>query len=330
MKSNSVKFVVACAVCFVLTIGAKAQNHDGVKVQQQAGASSPAKSDWTVRGHIPVERFIIQSHRGAGELAPENTIESFELGWKLGTYPESDVRTTKDGVIVAFHDANFARVVKDASEELKKKGVRDLTWGEVVKLDVGAFRGEQFKGQKVIRLEQVFERMTGHPDRHLYLDIKEVDFEKLASQVKKHKVEAQVVLASTKYDQIRKWKQLVPQSDTLLWMGGTEEQLRKRFDELAAANFADVTQLQVHVRLKPDAKLHEPDPFTLDDEFLIQVGNDLRSRKILYQTLPWGAADPLVYRKLLDLGVMSFATDHPEVTREAVRRYIAGEAEPKK
>ena len=43
-------------------------------------------------------------------------------GWKLGTYPESDLRATKDGVIVTFHDKNFARVVKDASPELEEKG----------------------------------------------------------------------------------------------------------------------------------------------------------------------------------------------------------------
>ncbi len=63
-------------------------------------------SEWRANGHIPFEQFVIQSHRGAGELAEENTPEAFELGWNLDTVPESDVRTTKDGVIVAFHDSN--------------------------------------------------------------------------------------------------------------------------------------------------------------------------------------------------------------------------------
>src|SRR4030095_13901082 len=78
-------------------------------------ASGQSNKVWNVCDHVPLEKFIIQSHRGAGELAPENTIEAFELGWKLGTYPESDVRTTKDGVIVAFHDNDFSRVVKNIS-----------------------------------------------------------------------------------------------------------------------------------------------------------------------------------------------------------------------
>jgi hypothetical protein len=35
------------------------------------------------------DKFIIQSHRGAGDLAPENTLDAFELGWRLGTHPEA-------------------------------------------------------------------------------------------------------------------------------------------------------------------------------------------------------------------------------------------------
>src|SRR5215213_9749740 len=96
------------------------------------------KSPWNVRHHIPVDQFIIQSHRGAGELTEENTIEAFETGWKLQTYPEADIRMTYDGVIVAFHDENFARVVKGVSPEMAKKGVKDLTWDELRQIDVGS------------------------------------------------------------------------------------------------------------------------------------------------------------------------------------------------
>ncbi|MCD6051611.1 MAG: ugpQ 4, partial [Verrucomicrobia bacterium] len=109
-------------------------------------AELKTQADWNVTAHVPREKFILQSHRGAGVLAPENTIEAFELGWKLGTYPEADIRTTKDGVIVAFHDANFKRVVKGADAELQKKGVEHVTFEELSKLDVGVWHGEDFKG----------------------------------------------------------------------------------------------------------------------------------------------------------------------------------------
>jgi glycerophosphoryl diester phosphodiesterase len=37
---------------------------------------APPAKPWNVRDHIPLSQFVIQSHRGAGELAPENTIEA--------------------------------------------------------------------------------------------------------------------------------------------------------------------------------------------------------------------------------------------------------------
>lgn len=284
-------------------------------------------SDWNVRGHVPLEQFIVQAHRGAGELAEENTLEAFELGWKLGCIPESDLRTTSDGVIVAFHDNNFARVVKGVSPDLKEKGVKDITFAELQKLDVGSFKGDQFKGHHVSRMADVFALMTGKPQRRLYLDIKNVDLPQLAKEVRAAKVESQVILASTKYNEIiRPWKKLVPESSTLYWMGGTDAELNKRFEELRATNFADVTQLQIHTHLVGDVKDVKRDsanPFAESDRFLIEKGKEIRSHGILYQTLPYGGSTKEVYWKLLDLGLMSFATDHPDVTWDAVKSYYA-------
>jgi glycerophosphoryl diester phosphodiesterase len=262
--------------------------------------------DWTIRGKIAAEDVVIQSHRGAGALAPENTVEAFELAWSLGTTPEADLRMTRDGVIVAFHDETFARVVKNADEALKKKGVADLPWDEVAALDVG-------QGQRVARMEPIFERLKTRPERRLYLDVKKIDLPKLAAAVKG--VERQVLLASPRYAELRRWKALVPEAGTLLWVGGaTEEELAKKLEEPRSTSFADLTQLQIHVRLKPAAP---------SDAFLIALGKELRERKVLFQALPWGARDPKVYARLLDLGVMSFATDYPKETLEAVRAYLA-------
>jgi hypothetical protein len=63
------------------------------------------------------------------------------------------------------------------------------------------------------------------------------------------------------------------------------------------------------------------EPFNLSRAFLRSTGEELRRNGILYQSLPWGVAEPKVYWQLLDLGVASFATDHPDVTLKAVRDY---------
>lgn len=287
----------------------------GLVVVAILGGASDAAS-WNVRGHIPLDEFVIQCHRGAGELEAENTIAAFKLAWKLGTIPEADIRATRDGVIVAFHDSDFGRLVKDAGPALQKQGVEDLTWKELRRLDVGSWKGENFAGQHVPRMADVFRLMADHPERRIYLDVKKVDLEELAGEVESAGVGGQVILASTKYDLHRAWKALVPESGTLLWMGGTEDELAKRLANLRETDFADITQLQIHVHPREAGDGFSPSP-----EFLRQTGTELRRHGIVFQTLPWDSTDPTLYRRLLDLGVASFATDHPKVTLEAVRDY---------
>jgi hypothetical protein len=100
-------------------------------------------------------------------------------------------------------------------------------------------------------------------------------------------------------------------------MGGTEAELEKRFEELRNADFADVTQIQIHTHVIDGRNLAE------SDQFLIDKGKEIRAHGILFQSLPYGGSTKEIYWKLLDLGVMSFATDHPGVTWQAIREYYA-------
>ena len=72
-----------------------------------------------------------------------------------------------------------------------------------------------------------------HPERRFYIDIKNVDLKQLAYESKG--VHKQLILASTKYDVIREWKRLAPDSSTLHWMGGTEAELGKRLHKTRRA-----------------------------------------------------------------------------------------------
>ena len=62
-------------------------------------------------------------------------------------------------------------------------------------------------------------------------------------------------------------------------------------------------------------------PFRLRNAFLREVGTELRAHGVLYQAFPYTAAAD-VYGRLLDLGVMSFATDHPDVAVREVNAYL--------
>ncbi len=278
-----------------------------------ASALAAAKSQ--AKEPVP---FHIQAHRGAGEAMPENTLESFEWAWKHDVTPESDLRTTKDGTIVCFHDANLKRVPYNIDDSLKESSVEKLPLAEVQKLDVGSFRGPQFEGQRVPTLSSVFAAIQGHPQRLVYLDIKSVKLDQLAATVRKHKVEQQIIFTTEHPSLIRDWKKLVPESQTLLWNRGTEEQLTKKMSDLRRTKFAGITHLQIHVRV---GNLKSDEPFMPSSAFLRELGKELKSHGIVFQTFSAECKDQTVYEKLLALGVESFATDYPEVTLSAVKSF---------
>ncbi len=104
---------------------------------------------------------IAFAHRGGADEAPENTLEAFAAAAALGyRYLETDVHVTRDGVVVAFHDA-----VLDAVTD-RTGAICDLSIGEVEAADAGywftpdggrsfPFRG---RGVRVPRLEEVLVR----------------------------------------------------------------------------------------------------------------------------------------------------------------------------
>jgi glycerophosphoryl diester phosphodiesterase len=262
--------------------------------------------------------FHIQAHRGAGDALPENTLESFEWSWQHGVTPESDLRTTKDGTIVCFHDPNLKRVPYKIDETLKESSIEKLPLAEVEKLDVGSFRAPQFAGEHVPILANVFDAMRDHPDRMLYLDIKSVKLDELEKLVREKGVEHQIIFTSEHPKLIRDWKKLVPESHTLLWNRGTEEQLTKKMADLRKTKFSGITHLQIHVKV---GDLNSDEPFMPSSDWLRKLGKELKSRGIVFQTFSAECKDQKAFEKLLALGVESFATDYPEVTLAAVKSF---------
>lgn len=64
------------------------------------------------RGPAPPSLVVI-AHRGGAALAPENSLLAFRQARQLGVgYLETDVRQTRDGVLVLMHDARVDRTTQ--------------------------------------------------------------------------------------------------------------------------------------------------------------------------------------------------------------------------
>src|SRR6185295_18485503 len=78
-------------------------------------------------------RPLVFAHRGGSALAPENTIEAFDNGIRLGADGlELDVHLSQDGVVVVHHDRTLERTTTLAGP------VAGRTAGELKRVHVPA------------------------------------------------------------------------------------------------------------------------------------------------------------------------------------------------
>lgn len=274
---------------------------------------------WNLRDHLPLAAVTVQSHRGAGVLRPENTMEAFLHAWDLGTVPEADLSTLRDGTLVAFHDADLHRVLPDVSPAERSRRIADMEWGEASAIDVGRWHAPEWSGIRMPRFATLLAALRDQSSRRAYLDVKAADPVQVAQAVIAAGVAPQVILASTHDDLLRRWKQVAPTAATLLWLGGDEARVRMRLAEVRATGFSGIDQVQIHVNGTAEA-------LSPSATFISELGHELRDNGILFQVLPWGIADPQVLWRLFDLGVASLATDHPDSAMAALRAYYAAGA----
>ncbi len=111
------------------------------------------------------------AHRGSRVLWPENTHHAFDAAVGLGyTYIETDVRVTRDGVVVVFHDERLERLTNGTGR------VADWDWDDLRHLDAaynfspdGASFPLRGTGIAIPRLDDTF---GAFPDAHFNIDLK--------------------------------------------------------------------------------------------------------------------------------------------------------------
>jgi glycerophosphoryl diester phosphodiesterase len=109
-------------------------------------------------------------HRGAADLAPENTWAGFNLALEIGVDAiETDVQATSDGRLVLLHDERLERTT-DGSGLL-----RETSWAVVRDLDAGAWFDGRYRGAHVPTLDETLERYGKRT--HWVLEIKQPGIE---------------------------------------------------------------------------------------------------------------------------------------------------------
>ena len=90
------------------------------------------------------------AHRGAGKLAPENTLAAFRAGAAHGYRAfECDVKLSRDGMPFLLHDDTLDRT----TPENGIAGQRD--WAELSRIDAGAWHSRAFAGEPLPSLDAI-------------------------------------------------------------------------------------------------------------------------------------------------------------------------------
>lgn len=120
----------------------------------------------------PYPRWI--AHRGAGKLAPENTLAAFRLGAAHGYRMfECDVKLSADGVPFLLHDDTLQRTTNagEASGSGLSTVAGDHPWRTLSQLDAGSWHSRAYAGEPLPTFESVA-RYCLHNGLDLNIEIK--------------------------------------------------------------------------------------------------------------------------------------------------------------
>jgi glycerophosphoryl diester phosphodiesterase len=230
---------------------------------------------------------VVIAHRGAAGRAPENTPASVAAALEDGAdIVEIDVQETSDGEVIVVHDADLMRVGGNPTK------IWDGSFDELRAIDVGAWYGAEFTGQRVPTLEEVLELCRGRAK--VNIELKDYGHgqrleERVAEIVERVGAADQVILMSLSATMVRNMKALRPD-----WTVGL----------LTAKAVGDLT--------RADAD------FLAIHTGIAQPGFIRRAHRTGKEVYVWTVNDRINMSRMLSRGVDGIITDHPAQARQVL------------
>lgn len=248
---------------------------------------------------LPAAEII--AHRGASHDAPENTLAAFRLGWEQGADAvELDIHLSKDGQIVAIHDATTKKNIG------VDRPVAEQTLDELRTLDAGAWKGAQWLGEK---LPTLAEALATIPDgKRIFIEIKcgaEVlpELERVVQA--SGKKSAQLAIIAFDYEVATQAKERLSGLPVYLLAAFKADKKTGAMPELPT--------------LIAKAKAARLDGLDLDYKFPIDAAFVAKVKDAGLGFYVWTVNDPAVARRLVGAGVDGITTDRPAWLREQLK-----------
>lgn len=253
----------------------------------------------------PTDEVAIVGHRGARDLAPENTLAGFDVPASLGFGFELDVMLSADGELVVIHDDDLSRTTDGDGF------VDELEWSVIAGLDAGSHFSADFAGEPVPRLGDAL----AHYGQDVVIDI-EIKSPRdkatraelagaVAALVEQHGLEDRVLVTS--FD---------PFVLEALRLANPEIRRGQLYGTFDGSDLSGSSKFILkHLLLNKKA---QPDVLAVEDAFL-SARYVRKMRRKGYRILVWTVDDPERMKELAEWGVDGVITDRPDLAREALR-----------
>jgi len=140
-------------------------------------------------------KVLIFGHRGAVNLAPENTLKSFRKAIELqADFIEFDILETKDGKIVVCHDEEIFRLTGHHGF------IRELTLEELKTFDFG-------EGEKIPTFEELIELTKGKINLNSEVIVKGIA-NKVIDIIKKYDIMDSIMVSSFKHQELLEFQKI--------------------------------------------------------------------------------------------------------------------------
>lgn len=243
----------------------------------------------------------IIAHRGASWDAPENTLPAMKLAWEHGADAiELDLRLSKDGRLVVFHDLDTKRFEETARE------IAGLRWEDVQQLDVGAWKDPKFKNVRVPTLESILE--TVPKGRRAVLEIKcgpEILPELKRVVEKSGRRSKELAVITFNYESLRESKKVFPEIEHYYLHSYKRD--------------PQTQQLPVLETVLKQCKAARADGLDLHYDWPINAAFVQRVKAAGLKLIVWTVNDPAIARRLVDAGVDGITTDRPQWLRSRLK-----------
>lgn len=261
----------------------------------------------TVHPFLRVDPPFVMAHRGFSLVGLENTLPAFEAAVALGvTHVETDVHATRDGVLVAFHDAVLDRMT-DATGPIAERSWAEVSRARVVGAD-GSAAG-------VPLLADV---LGGWPDLRVNVDVKAwAAVQPLVELIRRTSALHRVCVAS--FDDRRTAAVRRALGDGLATSAGRRGVTRWRVGSLLPGPLGDRT-----ARLPTGSAVAVQVPVAAGPLRVVTRRSVEVAHRQGLQVHAWTVNDADRMRELLDLGVDALITDRADLALDVVRTACGG------